>query len=132
MDQGRAADGVAGEGGFASLQFVLASALSMLLLVGLIQLFAYQYATGAVLAALERGVRAGSLAGAGVAECEAALTDSLANLLGGEIRASLTAECAETPGVVAAQAAGVVPAWMPGGPNLSFHLTAEATREAGG
>lgn len=101
----------------------------MFMVVGLIQLIAYQYATGAVMAALERGVRAGAVVGAGAAECRAALADSLAEVLGGEIGASLEAGCEAGPDVVRAWGRGTVPAWVEAGPDLSFDLETQARRE---
>ena len=94
----------------------------MLLVVGLVQVIAYQYVRGAVQVALERGVRAGSVVGAGIGECEAAVADSLAAALGGEVRESLSTECSVEPEVIAATASGTVPAWMGPAPDLTFTL----------
>lgn len=101
----------------------------MFMVVGLIQLIAYQYATGAVMAALERGVRAGAVVGAGAPECEAALADSLAEVLGGEIGASLQTGCEADTEVVTAWGSGVVPTWVQAGPDIPFDLEAQARRE---
>lgn len=101
----------------------------MFMVVGLTQLIAYQYARGAVMAALERGVRAGSVAGAGAAECEAAVVDSLSQVLGGEVGASLSFGCLADADLVSGWAEGTVPAWMAGAPSLPFEATVVATRE---
>lgn len=141
MDQSRAADqlapngreggfGPGREGGFASVQFVIAAALAMVMVVGLSQLIAYQYARGAALAALERGVRAGSVAGAGESECLAAVADSFEEVLGGSVGETLVFGCVDSPELVRAQAVGAVPAWLPGGPLLAFEVEAIARREA--
>lgn len=118
------------EGGFASLQFVLAAGLAMLMVVGLVQLVTYQYARGAVLAALERGVRASSVVEGSVEDCEASVTDSLGSVLGGEVGDSLTFGCEFDGLAVRAWANGTVPAWMAGLPELSFELETGARREA--
>lgn len=101
----------------------------MLLVVGLVQVIAYQYVRGAVQVALERGVRAGSLAGAGIAECEAAVADSLGAALGGAVRESLSTGCSAEPEVMVATASGAVPAWMGPASDLTFMLSAQAVRE---
>jgi hypothetical protein len=108
---------------------VVAAALAMLLVVGLVQVIAYQYVRGAVLAALERGVRAGSTVAAGVDECHGALADSLADVLGGEIRDSLEAECRLDGELILARASGTVPGWVGLGPDLGFEMEARAVRE---
>lgn len=101
----------------------------MLLVVGLVQVIAYQYVRGAVQVALERGVRAGSVVGAGAAECESAIADSLSSALGGAVRHSLTVGCTAEPEAIVATASGSVPAWMGPGPELTFALSAQAVRE---
>lgn len=101
----------------------------MLLVVGLIQVIAYQYVRGAVQVALERGVRAGSVVGAGEVECEAAIADSLASALGGAVRDSLSVGCRAETEAITATASGMVPAWMGPAPDLGFTLGARAVRE---
>lgn len=113
------------------MQFVMAAGLAMVMVVGLMQLIAYQYARGAVMTALERGVRAGTVVGAGSAECEAALADSLAGVLGGAVGESLSAVCEEAGGVVSARAEGTLPGWTALSPAIDFDLEARATREPG-
>lgn len=108
---------------------MVAAGLAMLMVVGLVQVIAYQYVRGAVQVALERGVRAGSVVGAGEAECRAAIADSLAAALGGAVRDSLTVECRAEPEAIAATASGAVPAWMGPAPELGFTLGARAVRE---
>ncbi len=115
----------------ASLQFVVAAALAMLVVVGLVQLVAFQFARGAALAAAERGVRAGSVHGAGEAECTAALSDSLAEVLGGDIGTSLQAGCEIDGGEVVAWVSGSVPGWTAGVPSLDFQEEARALMEPG-
>ncbi|MFO7293042.1 MAG: hypothetical protein FWJ92_04240 [Actinomycetes bacterium] len=116
------------ERGFASLQFVLAAALAMLMVVGLVQLVAYQYTRGAVLAALERGARAGSVAGAGATECVAVVADALASVVGG-LASSVEFGCSEEGGAIVASARGSVPGWISSATDLSFSLETWAWRE---
>lgn len=100
----------------------------MLMLIGLVQFVAYQYTRGAVMAALERGVRAGAVAEAGIDQCQAAVADSLAEVLGGAITVAVS--CGADTERVWATAIGVVPAWLPGGPDLGLDIEASARRES--
>lgn len=101
----------------------------MMMVVGLVQLIAYQYTRGAVMAALERGARAASVVGAGPFECEGVVADSLGEVLGGQVGASLSYGCAVDDISVRAWADGEVPGWVGGSPSLSFQLQAVARRE---
>ena len=102
----------------------------MLMVVGLVQVIAYQYATGAVQAALERGARAASVVGAGTPECEAALVNSLTEVLGGHIAAGVTYGCEVEGEFVRTWATGAVPGWMSSATDLSFDLEARAWMES--
>lgn len=104
----------------------------MLMVVGLVQLVTYQYARGAIMVALERGVRTGSVAAAGADECLASVSDSLDAVLGGEVGDSLVFDCEADDLVVRAWAGGTVQAWMGGLPDLSFELQTQARREVEG
>lgn len=103
----------------------------MLMVVGLVQFVAYQYTRGALVTALERGVRAGALVGAGAPECRAALADSLAEVLGGTVGTTVTVTCGADAEQVWARATGTFPAWLSGGPDLALDLEAIARREVG-
>lgn len=129
MDRHRA-PGRLTDAGFASLQFVVAAALAMLMVVGLVQLITYQYARGAALAALERGVRAASVAGAGAGQCYSVLADTFETTLGGAVGDSLDYTCETVDGVVTARAGGMVPLWLGSG-TLSFEVEASGRQESG-
>lgn len=101
----------------------------MVLVVGMIQVVTYQYVRGAVTTALERGVRAGTVAGAGAAQCRAAIADSLAEVLGGVVGESLVVECDDGPAMVKARAVGTVPAWMPGYEEIALRIEIIGRRE---
>ena len=115
------------ERGLASIQFVLVAAMAMILVVGLIQVLAYQYARGAALVAIERGVRAATVTGAPPATCVEIAQASLTEVLGGELDVALS--CRTSDGVVAAEATGTVPAWVSGGPELAFRVATLARME---
>lgn len=130
MDPRPAPSRLSDDAGFTSLQFVLAAGLAMLMVVGLVQLIAYQYTRGALVAALERGVRAGAVAGSGADECQAALADSLAEVLGGTVGETVTVGCEADAESVRARATGTLPAWFAGGPDLGIDVEALARRES--
>lgn len=129
MDSQPIADRLNREEGFASLQFVVAAGLAMLMVVGLVQLIAYQFTRGALMAALERGVRAGAVAGAGAEQCLAAVQDSLAEVLGGIVGHTVQVSCAADDDLVTATASGTVPAWFGSGVDFSIDVDALARRE---
>lgn len=99
----------------------------MLMVAGLVQLVTYQYVRGAVLASLERGVRAASVGS--VAECEAVLAESVGSVLGGEVGESLLFGCATDGAVVRAWASGTVPSWIGGVADMTFQLETRGRRE---
>lgn len=101
----------------------------MVMVIGLTQLVAYQYARGAALTAAERGVRTASVSGGSAGDCERAVAESLEGVLGGTVGAGLEFACSEEGGVMVARVRGTVPAWTPGGLNLSFEVVAQAVRE---
>lgn len=119
------------ESGVASIQFVVAAALAMVLVVGLTQVLAYQYAEGAALAAAERGVRAGAVVGGDAARCLSVTRDSLRDVLGGDVGESLTVDCTDDGDLLVARVTGTVPAWIVGGPRLEFAVETLARREVG-
>lgn len=104
----------------------------MFMVVGLVQLVTYQYARGAVMAALERGVRTASVATAGAAECEAVVADSLDSVLGGEVGQTFAFGCEADVLMMRAWATGSVPSWIAGVPAMPFSLEAHARREVEG
>jgi hypothetical protein len=101
----------------------------MLMVVGLVQLVAYQYTRGAVMASLERAARAGTVAGAGADECMSVLADSLGSVVGG-LAESVGFECEDVGDRVIARAQGVVPGWLSSMSDLSFTLETWAWRES--
>lgn len=102
----------------------------MVFVAGLVQVVAYQYTKGAVIAGLERAVRAGAVVGAGEAQCRVVLADSLNEVLGGAVGGSLASDCTADGETIRAHASGVVPSWL-AGPDLGFDLEVVARRELG-
>lgn len=111
------------------MQFVVAVALSLLLLSALANLVVFQYARGVVRAALDEGVRAGSRAGASLSECQARAEDVLDDLLSGPLGDGVVHGCADTGERMLAQADVTLRAWAPMVPDWTFVAEATAVKE---
>ena len=107
----------------------MAVAASLLLLVLAANVLVWQYGRGAVRAALDEGVRAGSRAPATAADCQARADDALADLLGGSMGRSVTLMCSETPDEVMASADVHFRGWLPLMPDWSFSSSSSAVKE---
>lgn len=113
--------------GVTSIQFVVASALAMLMFLALANLVVVQYGRGAIRSALEQGARAGTVSG--VAGCEAVGEGVIADLLGGAMSRDLVLDChAEGPAIVAS-ATATFQSWTPMTPDFSVSLVSRATAE---
>ncbi len=119
------------EDGFVTVQFTVATALTLVLVTVVAQLVVHQYARGVVRAALDEGVRAGSRAGPdGAARCDEAVTRTLSDLLGGTLGDRIdVAPCTEGPDVIEAAAVADLPSWTPLTPGWRFEVRASAVRE---
>lgn len=100
------------DSGVSSLQFLLASALGLIVFLILSNVIVVQYGRGAIRSALEQGVRAGSLQGDAVV-CEARIDEVLGQLLGGRMSDRLDAECVSSGRVMTASADAVFESWTP-------------------
>lgn len=126
MDQ-RSADRRVGDQGVSSVQFVLASALALILFVALVNLVVFQYGRGALRSALEQGVRAGSVGG--VAACEETANAVVADLLGGTMSDGLVVTCTASGSGVEALGTATFQSWTPLMPDLELDLVANAIAE---
>lgn len=119
-----------GERGFASTSFLAAVALSLVAVVAVVNLLVFAYARGALRAALDEGVRAGTRAADAAGECERRATAALDDLLAGQLRAAVgDVTCRDDGDRVAASVTGRLPAWAPGIPDWPVRETAVASRE---
>jgi hypothetical protein len=117
-----------GEGGFTTIQYVIAVAWSLVLLVLIANLLVDLYARGAVRDALDDGVRAGAPAGASVAACEARAHEVVTGLVRGPLLQT-TVHCAVDGAFVVADAEVTLRSWLPMLiPDWHMHLHAEALR----
>ena len=115
----------------ATVGFVTATALSLLVFVTLANFVVDLYARGAARAAVDEGIRAGTpLDVSADFQCERRAADALDDLLGGSMRSSVRVRCLAVFGVVYAQADVVLHGWIPGViPDWSFTLTGAGVKE---
>jgi hypothetical protein len=113
-----------------TVQFVAATALSLVVFVALANLVVDLYARGAIRAALDEGVRAEEPIDASASACEQRAADALDALLGGRMRASVRVDCVTVSGLVVARAVVDLHGWIPGiTPDWKFVLAARGTKE---
>lgn len=127
MDTSPAAAGMNQEG-VSSIQFLLASALALVLFLALANLVVVQYGRGAIRSALEQGARAAAISGS-ASDCEAKAYDVVGQLLGGRMSDGLVVVCDVGPERVAASASARFESWTVLSPDFVISMTTEATRE---
>ncbi|HEX6301463.1 MAG TPA: hypothetical protein VF148_13440 [Acidimicrobiia bacterium] len=126
MDQRRVA-GNLNDCGVTSVQFVLASALALILFLALANLVVVQYGKGAIRSALEQGARAGTTAGPAV--CEETAGRVVSDLLSGRMSDGLVLSCSISGGSMVASASAVFESWTPLTPDFAFSLSSSAVIE---
>ena len=109
---------------------MLVVALSMLFLAGLLNLIAIQYAQGVVRAALDEGVRVGSVASATEAECLDGIVNVMRDLLNGPLGRDFAFSCSVINGQVIAAAQGEFDGWFPGMPSVAFSTDVRSVKES--
>ena len=118
----------AGDRGFTTIQYVVAVAWSLILLVLVANLVVDLYARGAVRDALDDGVRAGAPAGAPVAACEARAHEVVTGLVRGPLLSAVL-KCDASGAFVVAEAKVSLRSWLPMlVPDWRMTLHAEALR----
>lgn len=116
-----------GDRGVSSAQFVLASALSLILFVMLANLVVVQYGRGAIRSALEQGARSGSVSGVGA--CHEVASGVVQDLLGGRLSDDLVITCEVIGTTIEAHASARFETWIPLVPDYEFSLVAVAVAE---
>lgn len=114
--------------GVSSVQFLLASALSLMLFLAFANLLAVQYGRGAIRSALDQGARAGAIVGS-PALCEAAAQDVLSQLLAGRMGDSVVIGCRSGEGLMTATATARFESWTPLTADFDVSVSAEAAME---
>ena len=101
------------ENGFTTIQYVVASAFTLLLFVLIANLLVDLYERGAVRDALDEGVRAGVPAGASPVDCEARVREVLHSVAGGAVLHVDELRCAREGAFVVATARVSLHSWLP-------------------
>ncbi len=101
------------EAGFTTIQYVVASTLSLLLFVLMANLLVDTYERGAVRDALDEGVRAAVPSAATPADCEARARDVLRSVTGGSLLRVDSLTCTRDGQFVVAHARIVLRSWLP-------------------
>ena len=109
---------------------MLVVALSMLFLAGLLNLIAIQYAQGVIRAALDEGVRIGSVASAAEDECLDGISRVMGDLLSGPLGSNVEFACTIVAGQMVASADAEFEGWFPGMPVLRFSSDVRAVKES--
>lgn len=121
--------------GMTTISYVIATALSMALLVVLANVIVVLYARGVVRSALDEGVRAGTPLGLDVQRaaevCVERSNEVLDGLLGGPMGADVEFQCAVgDDGFVRARAAAHFEPWIPGSmPTWTFEPEVVSRRD---
>ena len=109
---------------------MLVVALSMLSLAALLNLIAIQYAQGVVRAALDEGVRVGSVARATERECLEGIRRVMSDLLDGPLGDRVDFDCALVGQQMVASADAAFDGWFPGMPSVRFSADVRAVKES--
>lgn len=118
------------EGGFATVSFLAAVAVSLAVFVAVTNLLVFGYARGAARVALDEGARAGARAG-DPTECVRRAEAALDDLLGGPLRAAWNeVACTNDDDRITASVEGQLQAWAPVVPDWPVTEQAVATTTA--
>ena len=112
-----------------TIQYVAATALSLLVFVAMANFVVDLYARGVVRSAVDEGARAGATIDASAGDCERRARDVLGNLLGGAVGRAVRVSCLEVDGVMRARADVSFRGWLPVVPTWSFRLDGSVTKE---
>lgn len=123
----RPTPGRLGERGVSTVQFVLASALAMVLFLALANLVVVQYGRGALRSAVEQGARAGSVGGVGV--CEMRAGEVISDLIGGRMSDGAVVSCHIDGTDIIATGSVIFDSWTPLTPDFEFTTSARSVGE---
>jgi Flp pilus assembly protein TadG len=122
-------DGHAAEGGAAVVEFVLVSALAVILAMSLAQLGLFLWERNALMGSLSEGARVAATEGRTVADGQRVASELLRSSVGGRVADAVPIDGAETGGMVVLQAEGTLPSFVPGVPGLPVRMTARMHQE---
>jgi len=119
----------AGEGGSAVVEFVLVSAVAVVLAMSLAQLGLFLWERNALMGSLSEGARVAATEGRTVDDGQRVATELLRRSAGGRVADAVPIEGTETAGVVVLRAEGTLPSFVPGVPGLPVRMTARMHEE---
>jgi Flp pilus assembly protein TadG len=121
--------GQAAEGGAAVVEFVLVSALAVILAMSLAQLGLFLWERNALMGSLSEGARVAATEGRTVADGQRVATELLRRSAGRRVAEAVPIGGTETAGMVALRAEGTLPSFVPGVPGLAVRMTARMHEE---
>ncbi len=124
-----AAEREVGEYGMVSISYVLAAAFATVFFAILANFIVIQYASGAVRAALDEGVRNGARADSDSSVCQSTIEEVLESVLGGPYGTEVATSCQDTGDHMVATASATFRGFAPLVPDLSMDFEAIAARE---
>ena len=117
------------EGGSAVVEFVLVSALAVILAMSLAQLGLFLWERNALLGSLSEGARVAATEGRSVADGQRVAAELLSRSAGGRVADAVLIDGTETAGMVVLRAEGTLPSFVPGVPGLPVRMTARMHEE---
>ena len=116
------------QGGFATAQYVVAVAFSLIFLVMLVNIVVFQYGRGVVQAAADEAARAAAPVDADIAACSVRGDEVLDAGLARSMRAGVHVTCVSSGDWVIAKATASFPGWLPLVPSWDFSVSSRALR----
>jgi hypothetical protein len=117
-----------GDGGFLTIQYVTAAALSLVLLTLVVNAIVFGYARSVARTAVADGARSGARTGSSVV-CRDTASDVVADLLGPSLADGMSFDCDREADVSIARARVVLRPWLPGLPTWRFTVEASVPNE---
>jgi hypothetical protein len=117
------------DSGATFITLVVATAVVLILLTGIIQVIVFQYGKGTIRAALDEAARTGARAPASVVTCQERAGDVLADLLGGAMGEGVHVTCVDTGDRMIATATVHFDGWFGALTDYNATLTASAAKE---
>jgi hypothetical protein len=114
-----------------TVQYVAATAFSLIVFVMMANFIVFLYARGVVRAAVDEGARAGGRFGATTGECESRARDVLGDLLAGRLGRDVSVRCeSANESEMHATVRVTLHGWLPGlVPDWTFALDARSVKE---
>jgi Flp pilus assembly protein TadG len=119
----------AAEGGSAVVEFVLVSAVAVVLAMSLAQLGLFLWERNALMGSLSEGARVAATEGRSVDDGRRVATELLRRSAGGRVADAVPIQGTQTAGVVVLRAEGTLPSFVPGVPGLPVRMTARMHEE---